>query len=369
MARILLSIIIAVHGLIHLMGFVTYLDLGEVENLDVTSVLVSRGDIPDGVSAVIGVAWLLVAVGFVGLAAGVVLRNGWVRPAVISLVVVSAVLSIMALPDAVAGIPINLVVLAGTLVASAVDTQNRFAAQLQKKLEKSGGGPFEPSMTDGLPEPVRRYLLHAIAPGTALAQTVTLEQTGTIRAGGRTLGFEATQTLTPGLGLLWTARSSVKGVLLTARDHYFANDGRMRVALLDTFPVVNAHGDDIARSGRGRLAIERVWLPVALLPQNGTEWSAQDESHITARFEIDGDPFDLELTIGQQGELQQAEIQRWGDPANTGSSTFHPYGGKVTVEGTFDGMTIPTALSIGWQFGQPDFEESISMQVEEATFS
>jgi hypothetical protein len=42
---------------------------------------------------------------------------------------------------------------------------------------------FEPSMVAGLPEPARRWLTHAIAPGTPLWQTVELSMHGQIRLG------------------------------------------------------------------------------------------------------------------------------------------------------------------------------------------
>ena len=42
---------------------------------------------------------------------------------------------------------------------------------------------FDPSMVARLPEPARRWLVHAIAPGTPLWQTVELSMRGEIRLG------------------------------------------------------------------------------------------------------------------------------------------------------------------------------------------
>ena len=43
------------------------------------------------------------------------------------------------------------------------------------------GEMFAEGMISDLPAPVRRYFLHAIAPGTPLARSVRLEMTGTFR--------------------------------------------------------------------------------------------------------------------------------------------------------------------------------------------
>ena len=38
-------------------------------------------------------------------------------------------------------------------------------------------------------------------------------------------------------------------------------------------------------------------------------------------------------------------------PDNTGSWSWHPFGGEITGYATFDGVTIPSAGRVGWFFG------------------
>lgn len=64
------------------------------------------------------------------------------------------------------------------------------------------GSSFAPSMVAGLPEPARRWLTHAIAPGTPLFRTAVLEFAGHIRLGGW-LPFRAVQVHTPPDGYVW----------------------------------------------------------------------------------------------------------------------------------------------------------------------
>jgi hypothetical protein len=64
------------------------------------------------------------------------------------------------------------------------------------RLSEATAGPpgFDEAMTVALPAPARRWLTHAIAPGTPLWQTAQLSMRGQIRL-GRWRPFTATQVL------------------------------------------------------------------------------------------------------------------------------------------------------------------------------
>ena len=59
---------------------------------------------------------------------------------------------------------------------------------------------FDPSTVADLPEPARRWLVHAIAPGTPLWHSVTLTMRGEIRIGAWR-SFTATQVIAPSEGI------------------------------------------------------------------------------------------------------------------------------------------------------------------------
>jgi hypothetical protein len=66
---------------------------------------------------------------------------------------------------------------------------------------------FSEAELEGLPDPVRRYLGAAIAPGTPLATSAWLRMRGQIKV-GRWLPFRARETLDPHHGFTWTARAA-----------------------------------------------------------------------------------------------------------------------------------------------------------------
>ena len=69
---------------------------------------------------------------------------------------------------------------------------------------------FSSAELNGLPEPVRRHLAGAIAPGTPLVRMARFTMRGSIRL-GRWLPFRAEQVLNPHEGFVWLAR--VAGVI------------------------------------------------------------------------------------------------------------------------------------------------------------
>ena len=126
--------------------------------------------------------------------------------------------------------------------------------------------PFDPEMTGHLPEPARRWLNHAIRPGTPLSPAAFLRMHGRIRLGSWR-AFRATQILRPPHGFIWAARARVAGLPVSGFDRYSGGDGQMRWRVLGSLPVMSASGPDITRSAAGRLASEFVFVPaVALSP-------------------------------------------------------------------------------------------------------
>ena len=212
---------------------------------------------------------------------------------------------------------------------------------------------FSDDELDALPAPVRRHLQGAIAPGTPLATAVRLCMRGRIKL-GRWLPFRAHQLLAPHRGTVWTAR--VAG-LITGSDRYAAGRGGMDWKLAGLIPLVHLEGPDVSRSSAERAAGEALWLPTALVPRFGVQWTADDERNITVRFDVDRRPVKVEYRIDEHGRIQSLVFDRWGDPSTKGEFGLHPFGGEVTEHRNFHGVTIPSAGSVGWFYGTDRWNE------------
>ncbi len=211
---------------------------------------------------------------------------------------------------------------------------------------------FTPAELRGLDEPVRRYFLAAIAPGTPLHTAVRLEMRGRIKV-GRWIPFRASELLAPHSGFLW--RATAAGII-TGSDRYLDRHGEMRWRLAG-FPLLRAGGPDVARSAVGRIGAEGLWVPTALLPRFGVEWQASAANEIVGRFDIDGVPVELCHRITDSGELTATSVSRWGDPSGGQHFDWHPFGGSVRAPRTWAGLTVPSEGSVGWFPGTDRWSE------------
>ena len=237
------------------------------------------------------------------------------------------------------------------------------------RLWKAEGAPErESGGTSDLPEPARRYLEHAVAPGTPSATAVRLRMHGEIKLGGW-LPFRAEEVIHRTRGMIWKASTRMKGLPVRGSDRILDGEGALRWKLLGVIPVMTAAGPDVSRSTAGRLATESVWLP-SVFRDPGVAWSASDGVHPKARLTVQGRETVVTLTVDGEGRLEAVASRRWGNPEGAEFREVD-FGGYVEEEAAFGGFTIPTRLRIGWHFGSARFEsegEFFRVTVDEARF-
>ncbi len=214
---------------------------------------------------------------------------------------------------------------------------------------RTGSGTFSGDLPADLPEPARRYLLHAIAPGTPLAASAEISMEGAFRIRDRWVPVTAREVLA-GDGFVWSARMGgmppVDGF-----DLYAAGEARMVWRLARLLPVARTGGPDVARSDRARLAAELVWLPSALLPQTGARWEAAGVDRARVTLEIGGERQELLLDLGPDGAPRNVTIDRWGDASGDGHFELAPFGVRSEEERSFGGYRVPSRLAVGWWLG------------------
>lgn len=219
-------------------------------------------------------------------------------------------------------------------------------------LTTPGARPRRPDDLSHLPEAARRYLGHAIAPGSGLAAAVRLTMRGEIKL-RKWIPFEAEEVIHAERGMIWNAQVGSGLGRFRGHDRVVDGQGSMLWRVLGVLPVVRESGPDVSRAGAGRLAAELIWLPSALLGPN-VFWSGHHPSRAQASLHVQGHPHSLTLSIGPGGELTSVSLARWGNPEG---GAFHPveFGGFSEGESTFGGYTIPTRLRVGWHFGSDRF--------------
>jgi hypothetical protein len=205
---------------------------------------------------------------------------------------------------------------------------------------------FDPATVADLPEPVRRYLTHAIAAGTPLWRSVQVAMVGQIKI-GTWRPFTADQVVAPEKGYIWAAVARVFGLPVVGYDRLSSGSAEMRWRLLDLVPLVDVDGADVARSAAGRLASEIVLVPTAF---SSATWTAGGPDTAVATSGAGPEQQRVELHLGADGRLLDLIMLRWGDPDGKPFGRY-PFGVTADGESTQDGVTTPAAVRAGWWRG------------------
>jgi Family of unknown function (DUF6544) len=218
---------------------------------------------------------------------------------------------------------------------------------------------------DSLPEPVRRYLAHAVPGAQAGAPGVRLTMSGRIKV-GFWLPFSATQRC-DGKSFLWRASVGVGPLRpLVVTDRYEDGEGSTSGALFARWTLFEQTDANVLRSAAARAALEAVFAPRALLPGRGYVWSAEGDDHIVASTENPPERVELHVRIDRDGRLLNICAQRWGE-VTRGTFAYIPFGADVHEEGRFGDLVIPSRVSAGWNYGtnkyRPFFKATISAAV------
>jgi hypothetical protein len=119
MWRVAFGVGLAMHGLIHLMGFFAYLRLAEVEGLPYPAALLGGAlPAPPGLVAALGVLWLAAAVGFLAAAVGVAFGRAWWRSLLAAVALGSLLLCALGWPEARTGLAVDAALLTALLATS-----------------------------------------------------------------------------------------------------------------------------------------------------------------------------------------------------------------------------------------------------------
>ncbi len=119
MIRIVAAGLLAIHGLIHLIGFVTPWRIATLEGFPYrTTALNGTLEIGEFGGRFVGLVWLALAIGFVVAGYGVWRRQPWALALTGILAVVSLLVCVLGLPDAAPGIAINVVIVGGVAYAA-----------------------------------------------------------------------------------------------------------------------------------------------------------------------------------------------------------------------------------------------------------
>jgi Family of unknown function (DUF6544) len=205
---------------------------------------------------------------------------------------------------------------------------------------------FDPSSVAGFPEPARRWLRHAIEPGTLLVDAVELQMHGEIKL-GRWRPFTATQAIVPDAGFVWAAHTRLGGMPVRGFDSYALGQGTMRWRMAGVIPLQSGDGYDITRSAADRLAAEAVLLPTALVGAIWRDGPDRDRATYLRHFGNRHARGRATVDVAPDGQLRGVSMQRWGKVAGQHYGE-HRFEVSFSREYYTDGLLLPDGITAAW---------------------
>lgn len=117
MIRRVAAVVLAAHGVAHVVGFLAAFQLGDFATKPVeTTLLWGNLEVGTATIQVMGVGWLLLAVSFLGVAAAIWRSMRHAMAGLVAVTIASLVFTILASPTAVIGLVFNIVILASLVL-------------------------------------------------------------------------------------------------------------------------------------------------------------------------------------------------------------------------------------------------------------
>lgn len=214
---------------------------------------------------------------------------------------------------------------------------------------------FDPQRLGEVPTLARQYFTGAIAPNAPLFRAARITMRGEMKLGARWLPFEATQVIHGERGFIWQAKMRMGIVTIRGSDRFVDCEGYGQWRLLGLIPLASdGPNPDMNRSAAARFRIESMWLPSMLV--DNAQWNASSEDELEVIVDIGPYSGSHRLTLGAEGRVRTAVMQRWGKMPGSDTYSEAPFGAIIEDYATFEGYTVPSKVRVGWHPSVDGFE-------------
>lgn len=352
--RLAFTILILLHGLAHLVGF----------RAAFWPHTISSGELAREPSRLEGVAWLLLALGFIA-SAGLLLLG---QPAWLALLTAasgaSLVLCYLAWPDARVGAVINAVLLvAALLLVSQGDGSLRaaFRREIERRAVRAGAtqpAPVDEASLSTLPETARRYLRFMNVIGRPRDSSILARFDARFRLDDgawlpcRVLQYDTRAPVTR----VFVMSLRLDHVLpVTVRDDYLAGRGSMQARAFDRVLVADGRGPELDVGELVTYLNDAILMAPSLVLGPETTWT-----------HVDADTFQVTLRDGALGVTARVRVNAEGAPTlfSTTDRFFDAPDGKrvrtewrTPIDGWQEagGRKLPTRARAVWQLPEGPF--------------
>ena len=357
MSRIVVSILLLLHGCLHFNGFAQEFGLFKVEQIMATPIFA----LSPVTAKTFAILWL--AVGLLYIATAIFFftkKNTWWQLAFIS-VLLSQLLIILNWPAAKWGTTLNIFVLAGAFISW---KEQQFKLMVKNetkdlfKLEKwHNRNIITEEMIRNLPYPVYNWLAHCGIVGREDIFCVRLKQVGSMRLkpnSSKWITTCAEQYFTAhNPAFTWMAKMKFNSLLsVSGRDKFVNGQGNMLIKAVSCFTIANESGAKIDEGTMQRFLSEIVWFPSAALNKN-IHWEPIDSLHAKATLEINNISASVIFGFNERAEVSECTADRYN--GNKPGSLRQKWIVSIKETGIKNGIRIPLKVQVTWKLNSGDF--------------
>jgi hypothetical protein len=348
--------LMAIHGLIHLIGF-----FKESRPKAPTRVPGISAIVLDKNATLTANLSLLVCVCFIAAAIGYYIDNGWWLILAIIAMFLSQVLIIAYWRDARWGTIANIIILSGVIIGFAHRGFNNMVKSEVRLLYNTGRKPgntvVTKEMLSGLPTPVQTWLMNSGIIGKQLTVSVRLTQNGFMRSKPDQENWSSIYAeqyfRIDEPSFVWKANMEVMpGIAIQARDKYIAGKGEMKIKLVSLIPIANASGLEVDEGSLQRWLAEMCWFPAAALSPY-IKWADLDASSARATMTYRGVSGSVIFHFNAKGDITACTADRFMGSGN--KMSLEKWRVKTIDYQVMNGISIPTKAEATWKLKTGDF--------------
>lgn len=347
--KVAFLIIVLLHGLIHLFGFVKGFELKEVKELTLP------------ISKPMGVVWLTSTFLFLTYGVLCLLNSKYAWLIGLIAVVLSQVLIILFWKDAKFGTIPNIIILAVSIVSFGYynfqkNIQQETVQLLNKNLSTENRTLDESDLSN-LPEPVKKWLRNSGVIGKPFISYGKVTQIAEMQMKPEQdnwLTATAIQyTTIDNPAFIWSVDVKMNSLLsFQGRDKFDDGKGEMLIKMNSIFNIVNERGEKLDEGSLQRYLGEMVWFPSLAMSPN-IIWEQIDENKAKATMTYKGTSGSGTFYFNSNGDVAKFSALRY--KGNKAEAKRYNWEMNILDYKTFVGIKVPAKMTSTWKLDDRDW--------------
>lgn len=341
--RIALAIFIAIHGIIHLFGFLKAFGISEFNAIS------------EPISRTYGIFWLMAFLLFAITFIQVLIHSEYYWLSGLLAVIISQVLILNYWSDARFGTIANLIILLAIIVGySSFNFRQQIKEERKTLFQKSQVKTREIVTEEallGLPQVVQKWLANSGITGKEMISNVHIVQELQLKMKPEQTSWsnataEQYFSVQPP-AFNWDINAEMNSILkVVGRDKFNDGKGEMTIKLFSLIPVANAKNHEkVNQASLQRYLAEIVWFPSAALSPY-VKWEVIDEHSARATMEYMGTKGSGEFHFDTDGNFQKFVTLRYQDVNAVKPVRWTVISTKLEER---NGIKIPVECEASWE--------------------